>query len=78
MCVHGLVFTKAMNTGCGINSDDGLNAFEIRVVRRERRKNSMVQDYASEGVEYWNFLMLCHNKILENNEFFCTLTELRI
>lgn len=37
VCVHGLVFTKAMNTGCGINSDDGLNVLEIRVVRRKRR-----------------------------------------
>jgi len=54
VCVHGLVFTKAMNTRCGINSNDGLNAFEIVWGRKKEEKNSIGHSYIlqtlSEGV----------------------------
>lgn len=42
MFVRGLESTKAMNTGCGIDSNDGLNALKIAVVKRKRRLQTVV------------------------------------
>lgn len=47
VCAHGLVFTKAMNTGCGINSDDRLNALEISGGRKREEKKSDASDHGA-------------------------------
>lgn len=63
VCVHSSR-TKAMNTGCGINSNDRLNALEIGVIRRKGRIRCI--DRAREPdpktcIEYPNIFR--HNRI---------------
>lgn len=78
-CSRSHVFTKAMNTGCGINSGDGLSAFEIGVVRGKKRirytysvRRTIARRSENAYVEHSNFLTPCNRIVrsfLENNAF---------